>query len=300
VIVALFLGTMAGFGCLGVHWAFRAPPASLEAVATAVSRPYDGVPGPDPVSGLSDRVGSWVTSRFGDGPLAQYGRWTSLRPCWAITGDSAERMVSRSLLLGGIGLLAPPLLWMAGAVAGVSFPVDAAIVMSLVAMPLGLAWPVISVLSRARERRHHCRVVLGSFVDLVVLGLAGGVGVEGALFAASQVSSDWAAKRIARTLVMARDRGVSPWFALGQLGEEIGVAELVELSATLQLAGTEGARILQSLTARSLSLRRHEQADAESEANSTTERLFIPGSLLLLGFLLFVGYPAFARILGGF
>jgi tight adherence protein C len=299
VIVAVFIGTVAGFGCLGVHWAFRVTPPPLEAVAAAVSRPYDAGPGPDPASGLSTRVGLWFTSRFGDSSLARYGRWTSLRPCWAITGDSPERTVSRSLLLGGIGLLSPPLLWMAGSVAGLSFPVDAAIVMSLVAVPSGLAWPVLSVVNRARVRRHHCRVILGSFVDLVVLGLAGGVGVEGALFAASQVSSDWAAKRMARTLAVARDRGLSPWLALGQLGEEIGVVELVELSATLQLAGTEGARILQSLSARSVSLRRHEQADAESEANATTERLFIPGALLLIGFLLFVGYPAFARILGG-
>jgi len=68
----------------------------------------------------------------------------------------------------------------------------------------------------------------------------------------------------------------------------------------VQLAGTEGARIRQSLTARSASLRRHEQAEAESSANAMTERLFLPGALLLIGFLLFIGYPAVHRILGGF
>ena len=86
---------------------------------------------------------------------------------------------------------------------------------------------------------------------------------------------------------------------LGRLGHELGVPELVELSSTLQLAGTEGTRIRQSLSARAVALRRHEQAEAESAANATTERLFLPGSLLLVGFLLFVGYPAFSRILGG-
>jgi hypothetical protein len=80
----------------------------------------------------------------------------------------------------------------------------------------------------------------------------------------------------------------------------VGVPELVELSTTLQLAGTEGARIRQSLSARAVALRRHEQAEAESEANAVTERLFLPGALLLIGFLVFIGYPAFARILGGF
>jgi hypothetical protein len=31
-----------------------------------------------------------------------------------------------------------------------------------------------------------------------------------------------------------------------------------------------------------------------------TERLFLPGALLLLGFLVFIGYPAVDRILSGF
>ena len=39
---------------------------------------------------------------------------------------------------------------------------------------------------------------------------------------------------------------------------------------------------------------------AEAEANALTERLFLPGAFLLVGFLLFVGYPAFTRIASGF
>jgi Flp pilus assembly protein TadB len=160
--------------------------------------------------------------------------------------------------------------------------------------------PIVDVVHRARDRRRHFRLVVGSFVDLVVLGLAGGMGIEGALFSASQVSTDWAAQRIVRSLLTARDSGASPWSALAVLGQETGVTELVELSTTLQLAGTEGARIRQSLQNRAASLRRHEQADEESAANALTERLFVPGALLLVGFLLFIGYPAFTRILGGF
>ncbi len=78
------------------------------------------------------------------------------------------------------------------------------------------------------------------------------------------------------------------------------MVELIELSSTLELAGTEGARVRQSLQARAVSFRRHEQADAESTANSATERMFLPGALLLVGFLLFIGYPAFSRVIGGF
>ncbi len=157
----------------------------------------------------------------------------------------------------------------------------------------------MGLMRRAKERRRHFRSVVGSFVDLVVLSLAGGVGVEGALLAATQISSDWAVNQMGRVLLRARESGASPWEALGRLGRELGVSELEELASSLQLAGTEGARIRQSLSARAVSLRRHEQAEAESSANATTERLFLPGALLLVGFLLFVGYPAFSRILGG-
>jgi Flp pilus assembly protein TadB len=204
------------------------------------------------------------------------------------------------LILGGAGLVVPPILWLVAAMAGLNVPVEVPILVAVAGVAAGIVLPPVELFHRARERQRHFRAVLGSFVDLVVLSLAGGVGIEGALLAASRVSADWAAKRMTKTLVKSRESGQSPWVALGQLGEEIGVPELVELSATVQLAGTEGARIRQSLSARAASLRRHEQADAESAANAMTERLFLPGALLLVGFLLFVGYPAFERILGGF
>jgi Flp pilus assembly protein TadB len=175
-----------------------------------------------------------------------------------------------------------------------------AVILVCVAAPLGVTIVFSALFRRAAERRRHVRVVVGSFVDLVVLSLAGGVGIDGALHAASQVTPDWAARRMSKALLTARDSGTAPWAALGALGEELGVDELVELSTTVQLAGTEGARIRQALTARGASLRRHEQADAESAANAMTERLFFPGALLLLGFLVFIGYPAIQRILGGF
>ena len=70
--------------------------------------------------------------------------------------------------------------------------------------------PVTGLVRRAADRRRHFRVVVGSFVDLVVLSLAGGVGIDGALHTASQVVHDWAAQRIGRALSPARDGGDHP------------------------------------------------------------------------------------------
>ncbi len=249
--------------------------------------------------GASVRMGRSVANWVEGTVSASHPALLSVHSGLSITGESPEGLAFKVLVAGSAGLLCPPLVWLAAQSSGVSVSPVLVILVAIIAAP-GMAFlPVTLLFSRARERRRHFRIVIGSFVDLVVLSLAGGVGIEGALLAASRVSDDWAATRMARALSRARDAGQAPWTGLGQLGVEIAVPELVELSATLELAGTEGARIRQSLTARVVSLRRHEQADAESAANTMTERLFLPGALLLFGFLLFIGYPAFSRILGG-
>lgn len=301
---AVVLGLVTGLGCLGIVHGLRRGSHSLEMVASTMSRPLLPAASPssttDTMPSLPARAGGAAVAMGERAGLSVHPRWQALLPSLDITGVTPAQLASKMLIGGGAGLLLPPALWIAVQLLGVGLSLMIPVACTLVAVPAGIFLPVAGLLRRAQARRRHFRVVIGTFIDLVVLSLAGGVGIEGALFAASQVSSDWAARRMARALSKARDGGQSPWIALGRLGEELVVPELVELSATLQLAGTEGARIRQSLSARAVSLRRHEQADAESEANAVTERMFLPGALLLVGFLLFVGYPAFSRILGGF
>jgi Flp pilus assembly protein TadB len=293
------IGALVGLGILGVVRGLSTAPPTLDALAATLDRP-PGTRAPDQRAGTpSERLGSRVLARAERGRLPAHPRWSELQRCLAVTGDAPEQLATKMVMAGTAGLLGPPVLWLASRVVAVDVPLGLAVVAGLILGPLAAAAPLLGVIARAKERRRHVRTVVSSFVDLVVLSLAGGVGIEGALLAASQVSPDWAARRMGRVLLRARDSGESPWSALGRLGDELGVSELVELSSSLQLAGTEGTRIRQSLSARATSLRRHEQAEAESAANTTTERLFLPGALLLVGFLLFVGYPAVSRILGG-
>jgi hypothetical protein len=297
---SLILGALVGLGLLGVVYGLRVAPSSLESIIGAMNRPAPSGSEPEGWHRISARSGRSLVSWAETTGLTSNPKWLALLPSLAITGESPEGLAAKVLVAGGVGLLGPLVVWMAAEVTGINLTPMAPVLLVVVAVPAGICLPFAAVVSQARDRRRHFRVVIGSFVDLVVLSLAGGVGVEGSLLAASQVSDDWAARRMARALSTARDGGLSPWAALGRLGTEVNVPELVELSTTLELAGTEGARIRLSLSARAVSLRRHEQADAESAANSVTERLFLPGALLLLGFLVFIGYPAFSRIIGGF
>ncbi len=300
----VLLAMLTGLGVVGVVYGLRSRRMSLDGVLEAWERPVPaGVPGLDPPrvdASIGDRLGAPIVDRV------LHSRWSGHR--WVarakadleITGTSPDAFVSRMVVLAGCCAVGPLVLWLFATAAGVGLPTAAAAVCVLVGVPGAPALSVAGLVRRAKDRRRHFRVVIGSFVDLVVLSLAGGVGIDGALHTASQVSSDWAAQRVGRTLLAAREAGDAPWAALETLGRDLDIPELVELATTVQLAGTEGARIRDSLTARAASLRRHEQADAESAANAMTERLFLPGALLLLGFLVFIGYPAFQRILGGF
>jgi tight adherence protein C len=298
------LAVLTGLGIVGVAYGLRGRRMSLDGVFETWERPLSG----GPAGSSAVRSAAPLDVRLGapivDGVLRS--RWSGHR--WVaratsdmeITGTAPDAFVSRIVVLMGSSAVGPLMLWLLATMAGAAIPTAAAAVCVVVGVPAGAILPVAGLVRRATDRRRHFRVVIGSFVDLVVLSLAGGVGIDGALHTASQVSPDWAAQRIGRTLLAAREAGDAPWSALEALGRHLDVPELVELATTVQLAGTEGARMSASLTARSASLRRHEQADAESSANAMTERLFLPGALLLLGFLVFIGYPAFQRILGGF
>ena len=92
--------------------------------------------------------------------------------------------------------------------------------------------------------------MVSAFLDLVAMNLAGGRGVPEALLAASTISDSWAMVRIRDTLEAARLQGITPWAALGQLGEEVDVDELRDLAAALALVAEDGAKVRDSLTAR--------------------------------------------------
>ena len=105
--------------------------------------------------------------------------------------------------------------------------------------------------------------------------------------------------RLRGALEAARITRQPPWSHLAALGQELGVAEMAELAASITLAGTEGAKVKTSLAAKAATLRAHQLAAAETQAQAATERMSLPLVLLFAGFLLLVGFPAIVHVLTG-
>ena len=76
--------------------------------------------------------------------------------------------------------------------------------------------------------------------------------------------------------------------------------ELRELAASVALAGEEGAVVGASVAAKATALRTRALTEAEAAGESDSERMALPTVMLLVGFVIFIGYPAVAAVVSGF
>ena len=297
---AILLGAGAGVGLfLVVRGLLPKRPTLAHALAQLrrLPRPVP-VLAPDEVGGFATQLGqpfARVLVRAGASWLVP----AAVRRDLAVLGRSAERHLAEKVALAMVGLLFAPAVTALLSVGGVALPVVLPLWAALALMLAGFFLPDAGVHAEATARRRDFRHALSSFLDLVVIALAGGGGVETALNDASGIGQGWAFAALRRALDRARLARETPWAALGRLGDELGVAELSELAASVALAGTEGAKVRASLAAKAASLRTHELAEAETADQAATERMSLPVVLLFAGFLFFLGFPAVERVLHG-
>lgn len=215
----------------------------------------------------------------------------------------ADRSIDRhgvDKMITAIGLATIPL----GAAAivrvgGLDVAPGLPLVVSLVGGGAGLMLPELTLRSRAATRRRAFRHALSAYLDLVNVLLAGGAGVETALVAAADAGDGWVFGHLREVLVRSRATRTSPWAAFADLGRRLGIVDLVELAASVELAGEQGARIRLSLVAKAEALRGRQAAEIEADAQAATERMGLPTVLMFLGFLVLLGYPAAVMVVGG-
>jgi Flp pilus assembly protein TadB len=295
VTAAVLAGTGFGLGLLAIAAGLAPRRASLAEALDFLTRQR-----PAPVITLD--AGSWAArlGRPAAALLAGLGLpGKTLRADLAILGRPPERLLAEQATAAVAGLLLIPamtgLLALGGVSAGWQLPAGGAVVLAVA----GFAAPALGVRQEAAARRAATRHALAAFLDLVVISIAAGAGVEAALTYAGATGRGWAFTQIRAALDTARLTRRPPWEALGQLGHELGISELTELAASITLAGVEGAKVRASLTAKAAAIRGRQLADAETTAQAATERMSLPLVLLFGGFLLLIGFPAVVHVLTG-
>jgi tight adherence protein C len=294
--LAFLLGTGLGAGAwliISGAWPARPPLARMLAAL------YPPAVAPRIVT---DDDGGWAAraGRPATGLLRALGLPTAgVRRDLAVLGRSPDRHLAEKAAAAVTGLLIVPLLAAVFLLAGIGVPVAVPVWAGLALAAAGFLAPDLGVRAEAAARRADARHALSAFLDLATIALAGGAGIDQALADAAADGDGWAFRQIRRALAASEAARTPPWDALAQLGDEIGVTDLGELAASVQLAGTEGARIRASLTAKAEALRTRQMSEAEAQAASATERMSMPVVVLFAGFLLLIGFPAVAHVLTG-
>ena len=151
--------------------------------------------------------------------------------------------------------------------------------------------------SEATERRHAFVCELAAYLDIVSQLLAGGAGVDDALWRAARNAQSPGIMQIRDALGSAKTRRRSQWSALGDLATTIAVPELLELVTAVQLAGTSGAKVRASLTAKAHALRDRTASQQLASAQRSSERMGGPLIAMLLAFLVLIIAPALAAVM---
>lgn len=293
ITVTALLGAGVGIGVWMITRALRPNVQPLGPALDALNRSSPGSDigqaGPDPVHPRVGAVARRVVGALG-GDLERHA--VAMR----LAGRTPARLAVDKLV-GATGGLLTPLLVAAGlAIVGIRLPLVAVIGFAAFAAMGGWFLPDFALRDAAEKRQKAFRHALSSYLDLVNVIIAGGGGIQTALYTAAEAGDGWAFASIRRALDRARLTGRSPWDTFTDLARDLDVPELAELAASVALAGSHGARIRASLAAKADTMRGHQVAETEAAAEAATERMTIPVAVLLFGFLLFVAYPAVQQI----
>lgn len=251
-------------------------------------------PAPDDEASRTLRLGTRVASM-----LAERGVElpAGIRSDLAVVNRPLEAHLGQTIAAAVVGAFAPALIFSPLMIIGAIGPA-LPLWLALVGAAVGAALAQVQLRSDANDKRRDFRHVVSAFLDLVSMNLAGGRGVPEALASAAGVSDGWGMVRLRETIENARLQGVTPWAALGRLGEDMQVEELRDLAAALALVAEDGAKVRDSLTARAASMRQRELSESEARAQERSQSMLVAQLLLATGFLVFLIYPAVAGIAG--
>jgi Flp pilus assembly protein TadB len=290
LLTGAIAGALIGAGLWALVRAFTPRRVALARIFAdidpAVMATAGGVSAPQPA--WQATVGGWLSRH-----VTASGDTVDLAVAGRSPAAHALAKASTAIALALLPVAAGTVLWVAGT--GVTPVVG--IVPAVVMGVAGWITPDLEVRGRARRRREEFVAALSSYLDVVAIQLAGGTGVESALYAAADHGDGWPFVELRTALDRTRLSKQAPWPALEALGRRLQVDELVELATAAGVAGRHGAQIRTSLSARAAGLRARQLAEIEAAAGATTERMTIPLVILGVAFLAFILYPAVTQVL---
>lgn len=282
MIAAVVCGLLLSAGIWAVvRGMFPAPPPLARRIAETSDSGHGSATGAghhgSPFSRLSMRLVTLV-----QGDLDRF------RQDLAVVDEPVEEFASDKVKAGGLGAMI-----VGGFLVATRLASGPLLLIALILGFVGFYFSPDATLKRkAAARRQEFVDALTAFIGLVSVSIAGGGGVMSAMNAAATLGDSWPLVRLRALLDSAATKNQSPWVSLDELGVELGIPALVELGASMSLAGQSGATVSDSLASRAQSARGRQLAQRLADEERKSESLGIPVVVMLLGWMAFLGYPA--------
>jgi tight adherence protein C len=294
------LAVLAGVGFGAALWLlgsglFAAPeplPRALARLDQARSRR----PTRSRIGGVQRDVDAWLGGWLRRNPTVE-GVVDRLGADLRVLHRSPDEETARLVVYGLVGLLWAPLVSAGAWLLGVRVPVVLTVWSAAAGAVIMAAVPYQQVRKQATAARSAFGHALSAFCDVAGMAMSAGQEVHGALLEAAAAGDGWSFDELSQTLHAGFLAGERPWESLTRLGRELGIEDLVDLGGTIALAEEEGAPVIDTVASKARSIRERLVAATERDAAAATERMALPGAMLMFGFLAFIAYPAIALIL---
>jgi Flp pilus assembly protein TadB len=214
-----------------------------------------------------------------------------------LVGQTPESFLLTKAGFAGAGLVGPSVLSALWVLLGVAVPFVIPVGAGLILAAIAFFIPDRELRVKSAAARREFRRAICTYIDLVALERLADAGAVEAVERAADVGAGWVFDRIRGALAHAQLAGISPWQALSDLAEEVGVTELGDVGEIVSLSSEDGAAVYETLRARARAVRTAILADHETQANEASEKLAAPVACLGLVFIGLLVYPAVMRLL---
>jgi hypothetical protein len=270
----IVLGVLLGLALLQLRWVVLPPAPDLVAEIEQWRRGRE-------------RAGRRAGAEAPASPLGRLTRWVTealrtyrpesletLAPDLAVTGRDLQSWLGRVVTITVVFGLGPTALMLLRRTGDAEVSLRWGPVIGAVLAVAAVVLSIRDLRAEASRTRQRYTDALSMYLDLVAMSMEAGQGHAQALPAVAQIgSSDRTFTEIRTAIELAPSKGITPWAALGQLGERHRIPELVSLRSSIELAQDDGARVKETLIARAATMRAARLAAEVERANKATESM---------------------------
>ncbi|MGI9598248.1 MAG: hypothetical protein ACR2QK_18945 [Acidimicrobiales bacterium] len=182
-------------------------------------------------------------------------------------------------------------------VAGLTVPPAVALLLCVAFGAAGFYLPLYTLRQDALARRREFAAALSHYVSFVDVMVSGGNSIDGSFEFAAELGEGWVWDELRFAIASASSATLAPYRALQDLGDELGVVELSNLSRRLEQTQSTGAAIGPALRSLADSLAKDQARQVKVADDEVTEKMTFPLMIVLCSLLTFFGIAAVTAIL---